>query len=139
MPANINPIFPLVGNNATCSIAAANTARDGSGALIDLITGATYGTVVYNCTCMSAQATLAAFASKVVNFFKTDSSGLNPRLIESILMTGATPSTVLASVKYIIYFSNGLILKNGEKIQVCQTVYASAADKTDVYANAVDY
>lgn len=139
MAANLTPIFPKAGQTSTCAIEAANTARDGSGSLVDLITGATDGTIVYQISAYSAQASLATFATKVVNVFKTNSGGTSPRLIKSIVMTGATPSNTTASVEYTAYFSNGLRLISGEKLQVCQTVYASAVDKTDVIAYADSY
>ena len=46
MPANTTPIFILSGNIATATIAAANTAADGSGTLVTLLTAGADGSRV---------------------------------------------------------------------------------------------
>jgi hypothetical protein len=139
MSANINPIFTLTPNCGAVSIEALNSARDGSGTLVTVITAGANGGIIYGLYMASAQATLAAFATKVVNIFKINAAGTSKKLVGSVLMTGATPSTILISVEYSKLWINGLALKAGESIAVCQTVYNTVADKTDVYADAWDY
>ena len=140
MATNTTPIFPLTPATVTCSIAAANTANDGSGAVVDAITGGTFGTIVYQVNAVSAQTSLAAFGTKVVTLFLTDSSGSNPRHLGDISMTGATPSTTVAAVTYSWYPPNGqLRLVSGQKIQVKQTIYAGAQDLTHVVTFADNY
>jgi hypothetical protein len=75
MPQNTNPIFVLTPNTGRATIAAANTASNGSGTLVDLITGSTNGTRVDSITVTNSQLTYAASSAMVVRVFITDSSG----------------------------------------------------------------
>lgn len=44
MAANVDPIFVLTPVLAQAQVSAANTNRDGTGTIVDLVTGGTYGT-----------------------------------------------------------------------------------------------
>jgi len=139
MPANTAPIFTLVPNTPTATIAAANTARDGSGSLVDLFTSGVNGSRIDFITFTSAQATPAASAARVQRVFLTDTSGLNPRLISEVAMSAVTASNTAIGATSTITFTNGLILKSGQLIKVSQSVYGSAADQTHVVARGGDY
>ena len=139
MAANTSPIFTLTPRAVTATIAAANTARDGSGTLIDVLTGATDGTRIDFITFISAQATVGASAARVARVFLTDTSGSNPRLIQEIVMSAVTSSNTAIGSTSTITFTNGLIIASGQKIQVTQSVYGSAADQTHVLARGGDY
>lgn len=139
MPANVQPIFTLVPEAPTATIAAANTARDGSGTLVDLFTAGTNGSRVDFITFTSAQATPAASAARVQRVFLTDTAGLNPRLIQEIVLPAVTASATAIGATSTITFTNGLIINAGQKIQVSQSVYGSAADATQVLLRGGDY
>jgi thiamine pyrophosphokinase len=132
MPANTSPIFTLTPKAATANIAAANTARDGSGTLVTLFTAGTNGSRVDFITFTSSQVTAAASAARVHRVFLTDESGLNPRLISEVLLSAVTASNTAIGATATITFTNGLIINAGQIIRVSQSVYGSAADATDV-------
>jgi hypothetical protein len=132
MPANTTPIFTLTPKAATARIAAANTARDGSGTLVSLFTAGTNGSRVDFVTFTSSQVTAAASAQRVQRVFISDESGLNPRLISEVVMSAVTASNTAIGSTSTITFTNGLIINAGQIISVSQSVYGSAADATDV-------
>lgn len=133
MAANTTPLFVIKGAFETVLIDAANTAADGSGTLYDLITGATDGTRIEGVGFIPSQATVGAVAAKVYRIFKTDTSGLNPMIVGEVAMAGSTRSNTAVSGKASFLFDSPLILKSGEKIQVCQSVRATAADNSVAY------
>lgn len=139
MPANTSPIFTLTPRAVTAIIAAANTARDGSGALVDVMTAGSNGSRVDFITFTSSQATAAASAARVQRVFLTDTSGLNPRIISEVVLSAVTASNTAIGATATITFTNGLILASGQKIQVAQSVYGSAADATSVLVRGGDY
>jgi len=139
MPANTSPIFTLTPRAATAIIAAANTARDGSGTLVDVMTAGSNGSRIDFIIFTSSQATAGASSARVQRVFLTDTSGLNPRIISEVVLSAVTASTTAIGATSTITFTNGLIIASGQKIQVAQSVYASAADNTSVLARGGDY
>lgn len=139
MPANTTPIFTLTPEATTCNIAAANTARDGSGTLIDLFTAGANGSRLDFITFTSAQATAAASAARVQRVFLTDTAGLNPRLISEVVLSAVTASNTAIGATATITFTNGLILNSGQIVKVTQSVYGSAADGTHAFARGGDF
>lgn len=139
MAANTSPIFILTGAVGRARVAAANTARDGSGTLVDLVTGSTDGTRVDYVTWTSAQASAAANSGMVGRLFITDSAGANPRLVREIAITAVTASNTAIGATQTMSFPGGIILVSGQKLQVCQSVYAGAQDQMDVIAIANNY
>jgi len=139
MPANTTPIFIDQGLIGRARIAAANTARDGSGTLVDLVTGATDGTRVEYVVWTSAQASAAANSAMVGRLFITDAAGANPRLLREIAFTAVTASNTAIGATQTMAFPGGLLLQNGQKLQVIQSVYAGAQDQMDVVAIGGNY
>jgi hypothetical protein len=139
MPANTSPIFTLVPNATVSTIAAANTARDGSGTLVTAFTAGTNGSRLDFIIFTSSQATAGASSARVQRVFLTDTSGLNPTIISEIVLSAVTASTTAIGATATITFTNGLILKSGQVVKVAQSVYASAADNTSVLARGGDY
>ena len=139
MAANTSPIFTLIPEATTANIAAANTARDGSGTLVSLFTAGTNGSRIDFITFTSAQATPAASALRVCRVFLTNTSGANPRLISEVALAAVTASNTAIGATATITFTNGLVIASGQQIRVTQSVYGSAADATDVIARGGDY
>jgi hypothetical protein len=139
MAANTSPIFVLTPNLPSANIAAANTARDGSGALVTLFTATASGSRVDYVVFTSAQATPALSAIKVCRIFVTDTAGINPRLRAEVLLPSLTPSTTVIGSTATVTFTNGLVLSSGQIVKVAQSVYGSAADATDVFAHGGNY
>jgi len=139
MPANTSPIFTLTPRAVTAIIAAANTARDGSGALVDVMTAGSNGSRIDYITFTSSQASVGASSARVQRVFLTDTSGLNPRIISEVVLPAVTSSNTAIGATSTITFTNGLVIASGQKIQVTQSVYASAADNTSVLVRGGDY
>lgn len=139
MPANTSPIFTLVGNFLPARIAAANTASDGSGTLVTLVTAGADGTRVDGVRFRNSQLTAAASSNMVHRIFLSDASGINPRLVGEVATTAATRSTTAIGTTSIFTFDQPVIMRSGQIMSVCQSVYASAADQTDAIAYAGNY
>lgn len=139
MPANTNPIFTLTPNATICVIAAANTARDGSGTLVTAFTAGTNGSRIESVTFTSAQASAAANSAMVGKVFLTDNAGANPRLIAETILPAATASNTAIGQAQTITFTNGLIINTGQILKVCQSVYAGVQDQFHVLTKGGDY
>lgn len=139
MPANTTPIFTLRGNFAPGRIAAANTASDGSGALVTVVTAGVDGTRVDGIRFRNSQTTAAASSNMVHRVFLSDTGGANYRLIGEVATSAATRSASAIGATSIITFDQPIIMKSGQIIAVCQSVYAGAQDQFDATAYAGDY
>lgn len=88
-------------------ISAANTARDGSGTIVDVVTAGTDGTRIDE---ISIEATGTTTAG-VVRLFLYD--GTNTRLFREVLVTAITPSTSIKVFEALLTFLKGLHLPAG--------------------------
>jgi len=139
MAANTIPIFCKQGNFFPVAIAAANTASDGSGSLVTIVTAATDGTRVEGVRFRNAQITPAASSANLMKIFLTDASGLNPRNVGEVIQAAATRSATVAGATSIFTFDQPIIMRSGQLLQVCMQVYAGVADLTHAHAFANDY
>jgi hypothetical protein len=139
MAANLKPIFIKQGNFTPARIAAANTAADGSGALVTTVTATTDGTRVDGIRFINSQATAAISGAKVLRAFLSDTAGANFRIIGEVAMATATRSTTAIGATAIITFDQPIIMKSGQIISVNMSVYAGVADQTDACGFAGDY
>lgn len=124
MPANTVPIFPLTPVIGAGQVSAANTARDGTGTLATILTGASNGTRIHKITIKGTVTTTAG----MVRLFIDDLT--NKRLWREIPITAITGSASVAEFEYILqlfgedalHLPNGYILKasthNAEAINV---------------------
>lgn len=139
MPANTTPIFILNGNFTPGRIAAANTASDGSGALVVTVTAGSNGTRVDGVRFRNSQVSLAASSNMVHRIFLSDTGGANFKLIGEVATAAATRSASAIGATSIYTFDQPIIMKSGQIMSVCQSVYASVADQTDACAFVGDY
>ena len=139
MAANTTPIFILSGNFTPGRIAAANTASDGSGALVTIVTAGAQGTRVDGVRFINSQVSLAAAAAKVFRIFLSDTGGINPRIIGEVIAAAVTRSASVAGQTATYTFDQPIIMKSGQIMTVVQSVYTTAADQTDACAFAGDY
>ena len=139
MAANTSPIFVLNGNIGTARLVAANTASDGSGTVYTAVTAGANGTRVDGIRFRNSQVTAAASSNMVHRIFLTDTTGANPRCIGEVATATATRSTTAIGATSIYVFDQPLIMKSGQFMTVCQSVYASAADQFDASAFGGDY
>ena len=139
MAANTSPIFLLTGNFNPARIAAANTASDGSGALVTLVTAGTDGSRVDGVRFRNSQASAALSSAMVFRVFLSDTLGTNYRLIGEVAMTAATRSTTAIGATAIFTFDQPIIMLSGQIMAVCQSVYAGVQDQNDAVAYAGNY
>lgn len=139
MPANTSPIFTLTPNCPAVDITAANTARDGSGALVTLFTAGANGSLLNKITFTNGAAAVGASALKVVRVFVTDTSGANPKLRAEALLPLITSSNTVLGATVTITFTDGMVLKSGQIVKVSQSLCATAADNTAAIAEGGDY
>jgi len=139
MAINRQAIFISAGNFTPGRIAAANTASDGSGSLVTVVTAVTDGTRVDGVRFINSQTTAAAAAAKVFRVFLSDTGGTNYRIVGEVIAAAVTRSTTVAGQTAIYTFDQPIIMKSGQIMAVCQSVYGSAADQTDAIAYAGDF
>lgn len=139
MAANTSPIFVLTPNIGHASVAEANTASDGSGSLTTLFTAGAEGSRVEYIRYINAQQSAAASSAMVIRVFVTDAAGNNPRLLTEVALGAATRSTSAIGANGTISFANGLHLKSGQIIKVCQSIYAGVQDLMHYTAVGGDY
>lgn len=139
MTANTTPIFAILGNMIPVHIAAANTASDGSGSLVTLLTAGSNGARVDGVQFKNAQTTAAASSAMVVRVFLSDAAGANFRLVAESAHATATRSTTVIGATTTITFSNPIVMKSGQILSVTQSVYAGAQDQNAALAFGGDF
>jgi len=139
MAANTTPIFVLTPNFSTAASAAANTASDGSGALVTLFTAGTNGSLISSIKVNNAQIAAALSSAMVVRIFVTDTVGANPRLVSEAALPAATRSLTAVGATVTINFLGGLQIAAGQIVKVCQSAYAGVQDLNHFSAQGGDY
>jgi hypothetical protein len=139
MAANTIPIFIDSGNFTPGRIAAANTASDGSGTLVTVVTAGVDGTRVDGVRFRNSQATAALSTAMVHRIFLSDTGGANYRLIGEVATAAATRTASVIGATSIFTFDQPIIMKSGQIMAVCQSAYAGAQDQFDAVAYAGDY
>ena len=138
MAANITPIFVLAGNIQPARIAAANTAADGSGTLVTLITAGASGSRVDGVRFRNTSVFTTSTAN-VHRIFLSDTAGTNHRLIGEVATATATRSSTTVGATSIFTFDQPIIMLSGQIMSVNQCNYAGAQDQFDACPFAGDY
>ena len=109
--------------------------------LVTIVTSATDGTRIDGVRFRNASATATTSSAMQHRIFLSDTSGLNLKLIgEVATAAGATRATQTNIGATSIYtFDQPIIMRLGQIMVVCQSVYANAADQFDACAFAGDY
>jgi hypothetical protein len=131
MTANIDPIFPKTPVVGLGQATVANTARDGTGTLVSVLTGATDGTRVHRIVIKSTVTTTAG----MIRLFIYDGSSIT-RLWREIPITAITVSGTVQGFEEIIelfgeqalHLPNGYILKAGTHNAEAINVIAEGAN-----------
>ena len=139
MAANITPIFVLKGNTKPARIAAANTASDGSGTLVTLVTAGADGARVDGVRFRNSQVTAGITSALVHRIFLSDTAGINPRLIGEVATATATRSLTVVGATSIFTFDQPIIMLSGQIMSVVQSIYTGVGDQFDACAFAGDY
>ena len=137
--ANTNPIFILEPQTVSCTIDAANTARNGSGTLVTLFTAGANNSRVDFVQFISAQATPAANSAMVCRVFVTDTAGANPVLLSEVTLSSVTASNTAVGASNTVFYSNGLLLSAGQQLKVSKSVHAGPEDTLQVVARGGNY
>lgn len=135
----LNPQFTATPRATGSRVAAANTARDGSGSLVTSFTAGASGSRLDFITFISATAAVGTPSAKVCRVFLTDTSGANPRLVQEVALAATASSNTAIGATATITFTNGLVIASGQLVQTTISVYAGVADQTDVIARGGDF
>jgi hypothetical protein len=139
MAKTFTPPFTQNANIGYATISAANTARDGSGAIVTAFTAGANDSYVKRISFTPAQLAAAAIGAKVFCVFLSDDAGTSWHFYDEVAIATSTPSTTAIGTGAVISFPDGLVLPATWLIGVTQTIYATAADRTDVVVEGSDY
>lgn len=139
MAANTTPIFIKKGNFTVGRIMSANTASDGSGALVTIVTGGTDGTRVDGVRFRNSSSVVSGSTPMQHRIFLSDTSGANYRIIGEIGTPSSTRGTSNIGSTSIYTFDQPIIMMPGQIMAVCQSAYVGIVDQFDACAFANDY
>lgn len=124
MPANTSPLFGLTPVIGFGQLTTANTNRDGTGTIVDLVTGGTYGTRVDFVTIKATGTT----TGQIVRFFYHD--GTAYRLVHEESISAATPSGSVPSFEATWTPAKPWVIPSGKKL-------AASTHVSEIYNIAV--
>ncbi|WP_126146880.1 hypothetical protein [Synechococcus elongatus] len=117
--------YPVIG---FAELTTANTSRDGTGAIADLVTGVAGGTRIIE---IRAKATGTISSGCLINIFWWTGTGW--RLFDDLALSQRTPSNAATSASSIATYRNLLIPKPANKLGVSITV-TPASGSVNVFA-----
>lgn len=135
------PSFVASANIGFARPTAGNAASDGTAPLDNLVTAAASGTRVDRISVKSSSSTTGTVSSAaiVVRLFLTDTSGNNPRLIEEILVPAASRTTTTLGAAASLTFPGGLLMKSGQILKCCISLYSLNINQFDIVAYGGDF
>jgi hypothetical protein len=140
MAANTNPIFVLTPNVGFARVAAANTSRDGTGAVTVAFTAAANGSRVDRITVTaSSTGSTATNQAMIARIFISDTGGTNYRIYKEQALASTAASTTVIGATATINILGGLFLASGQKIAVTISAYATNVDQMDFVVEGGDY
>jgi hypothetical protein len=126
------PIFTATPRMVVAQVSAANTNRDGTGTIVDLITGVAAGTRINKITIKAIVTTTAG----IVRIYFYD--GTNTRLYREVPVTAITVSTSVAGFEYELLFDDSdapVLATNTQKLQAS----THNAETFNIIVEAADY
>jgi hypothetical protein len=111
MGANTAPRFKESGVIGYGQVSVANTNRDGSGTLVDIVTGAADGTLIESVRIQAIVTTTAG----MIRLFIYDTS--DDYLVKEIIVTAITPSGTVAAFETEYIPTTELVLPSGYKLK----------------------
>jgi len=113
MPANTSPIFTLTPVLAIAQVTTANSARDGTGTIVTVISGNTNGTRIHKIRMQATETTTAG----MIRLFIYD--GANTRLWLEEQVIAATPSATVPawSSEILLYGEAALVIPSGYSLR----------------------
>jgi hypothetical protein len=124
------PAFSSTPRVGSAQVSAANTNRDGTGTVVDVLTGVAAGTKVFEVVVQATGTTTAG----MVRLYYYD--GTNTRLWDEILVSAITPGASTQAFRYSKTYSNLLLAGSTHKLQASThnaetfNVIASGGDLT---------
>lgn len=122
MAANTQPIFPKAPNVSWGNIAAANTAKDGSGTVVTVFTAGADGARVDAIKIRPLGTNVATVLRIFINNGGANSTPANNTLFHEVTIPAATLTEVAAQTDTAILFDGlslpQLVLKGGHKLNV---------------------
>ena len=127
------PIFETTPRLAVAQVSAANTNRDGTGTIVDIITGVAAGTQIE----MLRVVSIGTVTAGAVRLYLYD--GTNTRMFKEIIVPATTPSTTIEAWSYTLLLvgANRIILPSASwKVQASThnaevfNIFAAGADLT---------
>ena len=131
MAANTKPIFTKTVAYGQATVDTANTNRDGTGAIVSVITGGTDGTRITRIT-IKAQVTTTA---GMVRLYIDDTTTV--KLIKEVLVTAITASATVAAFESVLEFTGerAINLKSGHELQAS----TEKSEAINIIAEGGDY
>lgn len=113
-----SPSFIGTPRAASVSLSAANTARNGSGTIVQLIAGVASGTRVLEVRAKAAD----TMSGGVVNLFLSTDSGVTWRLLGDLQVLAETADDVTQSWEDVLLFDNLVLAGSGHRLGVTSTI-----------------
>lgn len=129
MAGNTNPIFPEVGIIGNAQISTANTNRDGSGTIADVVTAGVDGSRVNEIEVRATGTTTAGMIRLFIH------NGSAYRLWREIPVGAVTPSDTVEAWSDFIIPRTPLVIPNGYKLAAA----THNAETFNVFAHGGDY
>lgn len=132
MPLTPTPAFAVIPNAKVAAVSAANTARDGTGTIVDIMTGATPGTKITSIVCQAtgdpADSSITIFLHNGTSYFLYDEIDIgNP----------AAATTTVAASRFSRSYADLVLPSNTWKLAAAITV-ALTAGVVNVFAFGAD-
>jgi hypothetical protein len=123
------PVFIATPKTWLGQVSAANTNRDGSGTVVDIVTAGANGSRIDNIEITAAGTVTAG----VVRLYLND--GTNTRLFKEAMVTATTPSTSVEVFRAALCLAEGLVLPSGWKLKAS----THNAETFNVFARGGDF
>lgn len=107
MPANVNPIFPISPKCSWGKLTAANTAKDGTGTVVELFTAGANGARIDQIKVRALGTNIATVLRLFVNNGLTQATATNNSLIHEVTIAATTLTETAALVDNDITITKG--------------------------------
>lgn len=126
MAVNINPIFVITPKVSWGKLTAANTAKDGTGAVVTIFTAGTNGGRVEKLIIHPLGTNVQTLVRVFINNGADNAVATNNSLIAEIELSATTLAELTAQTPKELPFIDGLILPSGYKINVVLSTAVAA-------------
>ena len=135
MPANISPIFTNVPNSGWGTIDTANTAKDGTGTVVEIFTAGSNGSKVERIIAETLGTNVASVLRVFLNNGGANSVPANNTLIRQISLPSTTISEVAGQITIMVPLD--IVIEAGYKLNI--TIGTTVAAGWQVSALGGDY